>query len=75
MNPNRYFSIHNLKNMGRKLKFGCAKKIMQSGWEIFTLSPVAYITVDFKRLVRDLSQASSTLIESKCIKRKTWLLK
>ena len=26
-------------------------KIVQFGWEIFTLSPVAYITVDFKKLV------------------------
>ena len=27
--------------------------IVQFGWKIFTLSPVAYITVDFKKLVSD----------------------
>ena len=32
-------------------------KIVQFGGEIFTLSPVAYITVDFKKLVSDLFHA------------------
>ena len=43
---------------------------MQFGWEIFSLSPVAYITVDFKKVVGDLSYAGSTLVESECFKRK-----
>ena len=37
-------------------------KIVQFGQEIFTLSPVAYITVDFKKLVSDLFHAASTVI-------------
>ena len=40
------------------------------GWEIFTLGPVTYITVDFRKLVSDLFNPGSTLVESKCIKRK-----
>ena len=44
---------------------------MQFGWEI--LSPVVYITVDFKKVVSDLFQTGSTLVESECIKRKTTL--
>ena len=48
-------------------------KIVKFGWEIFTLSPVAYITVDFKKLVSDRFQAGSTVVESECIKRKTRL--
>ena len=46
---------------------------MQSGREIFTLSPVAYITVDFKKLESDLFQAGSALVQSKSIKRETRL--
>ena len=37
-------------------------KIMQFGREIFTLSPVAYITVDFKKLVSDLFHAGSAVV-------------
>ena len=37
-------------------------KIVQFGWEIFTLSPVAYITVDFKKLVSDLLKFGSAVI-------------
>ena len=37
-------------------------KIVKSGWEIFTLSPVAYITVNFKKLVSGGFQAGSTAI-------------
>ena len=36
-------------------------KIVQFGWEIFTLSPVTYITVDFKKLVSDLFHAGSAV--------------
>ena len=43
---------------------------MQFGREIVTLSPVVYITVDFKKLVNDLFHLGSTLVESECIKRK-----
>ena len=48
-------------------------KIMQFGREIFTLSPVAYISVDFKKLESDLFHAGSPVVQSKCIKRKTRL--
>ena len=48
-------------------------KNVQFEQEIFTLSPVAYITVDFKRLVSDLFHAGSALVGSKSIKRKTRL--
>ena len=36
-----------------------------------TLSPAAYIPVDFKKLVSDLFQAGSALVESEFIKRET----
>ena len=38
-------------------------------WED-TLSPVAYITVDFKKLVSDLFHAGSAMVGSESIKRK-----
>ena len=42
--------------------------------EIFTFkSPVAYITVDLKKLVSDLLHAGSALAESESFKRKTEL--
>ena len=44
-------------------------KIAQFGREIFTLSSVAYITVDVKKLVSDLFLAGSAV----CIKSKTRL--
>ena len=46
---------------------------VQFGQEIFTLSPVAYITVDFKKLVRDLFHAGSVFVEGESIKKKTRL--
>ena len=73
MNPNKYFSGYNLKNAGMKQKFAYMLKIVRFGREIFTLSPVAYITVDFKKLVSDLFHAGSAMVESECIKRKTRL--
>ena len=42
---------------------------MQFGWEIFASSQVAYITVDFKKVVSDLFHPGFTLVESKCINR------
>ena len=48
-------------------------KIVQFGQEIFTLSPVAYITVDFKKLVSDPFHAGSSVVYSECIKIKTRL--
>ena len=48
-------------------------KIVQFGREIFTLSPVAYITVNFKKLVSDLFHPGCAVVQSKCIKRKTRL--
>ena len=46
-------------------------KNVQFGLEIFTLSHVAYIIVDFEKIVSDLFHAGSALIESESIKRKT----
>ena len=46
---------------------------MQFEWEIFTLNPVVYTTVDFKEVVSDEFQADSNLVESECMKRKTRL--
>ena len=40
----------------------CMLKIVQFAREIFTLSPEAYLTGDFKKLVSDLSHAGSTVI-------------
>ena len=37
-------------------------KIVQFGREIFTSSPVAYITVDFKKLVSDPFHAGSVVV-------------
>ena len=37
-------------------------KIVQFGREIFTLSSVAYITVDFKQLVSELFHACSDVV-------------
>ena len=37
-------------------------KIVQFGREIFTSSHVAYVTVDFNKLVSDLFHAGSTLV-------------
>ena len=37
-------------------------KIVQIGLEIFTSSPVAYITVDFKKLVSELFYAGSAVV-------------
>ena len=48
-------------------------KIVQFGWEIFTLSPVAYMTIDFKNLVNDLFHTGSAVVQSECIKRKAKL--
>ena len=72
MDPNKYFSGYKLKNAGRKRKLGYAKDV-QFGREIFTLSPVTYIAVDFKKLANDLFYAGSALVEKECIKRKTKL--
>ena len=45
-------------------------KNLQFGWEIFTQSPVVFITVDFKKLASDLFQVGSALLESECTKRR-----
>ena len=37
-------------------------KIVQFGQKIFILSPVAYITVGFKKLVSDLFRAGSAVL-------------
>ena len=44
---------------------------LQSGWKIFILSPVFYLTADVKKVASSLFHAGSTLVESKCIKTKT----
>ena len=44
-------------------------KNAQFGQEIFTLSSVAYITVNFKKLVSELFHTDSALVGSECIKR------
>ena len=54
---------------GWKQKLGMLKN-MQSESEIFTSSSVAYLTVNFEKVVSDLSYAGSTLVESECFKRK-----
>ena len=48
-------------------------KNMQFGRGIFTLSLVAYVTLDLKKLVSDLFHAGSAFVGSKSIKRKTRL--
>ena len=39
-------------------------KHVQFGHEIFTLSPITYITIDFKKLASDLFHTGSALVES-----------
>ena len=46
-----------------------SKQAMQFGREIFTSSPVPYITVDFE-VVDDLFHSGFILVESKSINRK-----
>ena len=36
--------------------------LVQFGWEIFTLNPVAYATVDFKKLASDPFHAGSAVV-------------
>ena len=48
-------------------------KNVQFEWKIFTLSHVAYITADFKKLASDLFQAGSALVSRQSTKRKTRL--
>ena len=69
MDLNKYFSGHNLKNIGRKQKYGYARRC--AIWMgNFTLDPVVYITVDVKKVMSDPFRARSILVESKYIKRK-----
>ena len=72
MERNKYFSGYNLKNSGRKQKFGYAYCAIWTG--IVTLSPVAHITADLRTLVSDLFHVDSALVESESMKRKTRLL-
>ena len=48
-------------------------KNVQFEWDIFTLSHPAYITVDFKKLARDLFHTGSALVSRQSTKRKTRL--
>ena len=57
MDPDKYFNGYNLKKAGRKKKFRYAKTCAIWTRIFLTLSPVAYITVDFKKLVSDLFHA------------------
>ena len=71
MDTNIYFSVYNLKKAVKKQTLGYDKKIiLQFGWETFTLSAVAYITVDFKKWVSDLCHTGFALVESQCINKK-----
>ena len=72
MDRNRYFSCHNLKNTVGKKSLGMPEN-MQFGWK--TLSPVAFLTVDSKKVVSDQFHLCSTLVETECIKRKMRLWK
>ena len=62
MDPYKYFSGYNLKNAEGNKSLGMLKNV-QLGREIFTVSLVTYITVDFKKLVSDLLHADSALVE------------
>ena len=53
----------------RNKSLGMLKNV-KFGGKIFTFSPVAYITVDFKKLVSDLFHAGSASVGSESIKRK-----
>ena len=62
MDPEKYFGGHNLKNTGKKQQAWYVRKY--AIWiGNFTLSPVAYITVDFKKVVSDPCHAGSTLVK------------
>ena len=52
MGPGKYFSSHNLKNMGKKQKVGYARQYVI--WtRIITLSTAFYLKVDLKKVVND----------------------
>ena len=71
MVPNKYFSGYNLKNAGRKQIICLVMlKSVQFGQEIFTLSLVAYITVDFKTLVSDLFHYGFALVKKNLSREK-----
>ena len=72
MDPDEYFSGYNLKMEEGNKSLGMLKMCNLDG-NFFTLSPVAYITVDFKKLIGDLFHAGSAFVESEFIKRKTRL--
>ena len=74
MDPDKYFSGHNLNYTGRKQKFGYVRQYAIR-MRKFYLSPVADMTVDFKKMVSDLFRTGSTLVERECIKKKTRLSK
>ena len=72
MDPSKYFICYNLIKacIQDGYKSSGMSKNMLSGWEICSLSPVFYQTVDFKNVVNDLSHVDSTLVENECFKRK-----
>ena len=69
MNPNKYFFGDDLNNTEENRSLGMLEN-MQFGWEISISSPVDYVTVHFKKVVRDQFHAGATLVESECIQRK-----
>ena len=66
--------VKNQRMQEGNISLGIFKNV-QFGWEIFTVSPVAYITVDFKKLVSDLFHAGSSLAGKESTKKKTRLSK
>ena len=52
----KFFSPYNLKNQAGNKSLDILKNV-QFGWETFTLSPIVYVAVDFKKLVSDLLHA------------------
>ena len=72
IDPDKYFSGHIIQRTQEGNKNLDMLK-MQSGWEIFTLCPIAYVTVDFKKVVGDPFDAGSTVAESESIEKKMGL--
>ena len=70
MDPHKHFSSYNLKNGGRKQKFGHTKN-MQSGWGIFTLYTVSDVTADFEKVVSDLLHAGCTWLRKRMYQEKS----
>ena len=71
VNNNKYFNDHNSDTKETK---GCVcQEMCNLDGKFLPLSPIFYLTVDFKKTESDFFQDRSTFVEIEYIKRKTRL--